>query len=150
MLSGDIEQRIENKLVADHIELASDFLKVPHHGSKTSSTEAFLGAVAPRVAVVSVGESNPFGHPAANIVERYSQAGVRLLRTDQDGATTALTDGQDLTVRTFAETLRDSESRTVVAVRPRGYDTSESSVEELPFAYSAMMRFASSASDSRT
>jgi competence protein ComEC len=106
LLSGDIEQRVEDKLVAEHAELASDFLKVPHHGSKTSSTKVFLAAVAPRGAVVSVGESNPFGHPAAPIVERYADAGVRFLRTDRDGAVTALTDGQNMTVRTFAEVSR--------------------------------------------
>jgi competence protein ComEC len=106
LLSGDVEQRVENKLVADHAELASDFLKVPHHGSKTSSTKLFVAAVAPRVAVVSVGEGNPFGHPAAPIVERYADAGVRFLRTDQDGAVTALTDGQNMKVFTYAETTR--------------------------------------------
>jgi competence protein ComEC len=55
------------------------------------------------VAVVSVGEANPFGQPAENIVQRYTRAGVRLLRTDRDGAVTALTDGQKLSVNTFAE-----------------------------------------------
>ncbi|MGA7964115.1 MAG: hypothetical protein WCA33_20655, partial [Candidatus Acidiferrales bacterium] len=74
-----------------------------HHGSKTSSTDAFVGAVAPRVAVVSVGEGNQFGHPVDAVVERYAQAGARFLRTDRDGAVTALTDGRGLLVRTFAE-----------------------------------------------
>lgn len=60
-------------------------------------------AVAPKVAVVSAGEANPFGHPAPGTVERYAQAGVHLLRTDRDGAVTALTDGQALMVTTFAE-----------------------------------------------
>jgi competence protein ComEC len=75
-------------------------LKVPHHGSKTSSTDAFVAAVAPKFAVVSVGEGNQFGHPVDSVVERYAAAGVRFLPTDRDGA---LTDGQNLTVRTFAE-----------------------------------------------
>ena len=61
LLTGDIEQRVEDRLVAEHAELASDFLKVPHHGSKTSSTKVFVAAVTPRVAVVSVGESNRSG-----------------------------------------------------------------------------------------
>jgi competence protein ComEC len=90
-------------LVSEHAPLAAEFLKVPHHGGKTSSTEAFLAAVVPRIAVVSVGESNPFGHPAEAVLERYERAGVRLLRTDHDGAVTAITDGQNLEVRTFAE-----------------------------------------------
>jgi competence protein ComEC len=76
---------------------------VPHHGSKTSSTQAFLGAVAPHFAVVSVGESNAFGHPAPEIVERYQGDGIRLLRTDRDGAITTLTDGQNLLVHTYVE-----------------------------------------------
>ena len=103
LLTGDIEKRSESALVSEHAPLAAEFLKVPHHGGKTSSTEAFLAAVAPRIAVVSVGESNPFGHPAEAVLERYEQAGVRLLRTDHDGAVAAITDGQNLEVRTFAE-----------------------------------------------
>ena len=103
LLPGDAQQRSEDELVGSRAALAADFLKVPHHGSKTSSTEAFLAAVAPSVAVVSVGEANPFGQPAENIVQRYTRAGVRLLRTDRDGAVTALTDGQKLSVSTFTE-----------------------------------------------
>jgi competence protein ComEC len=64
------------------------------------------GGVAPRVAVVSVGESNQFGHPVDAVVERYGQAGLRFLRTDRDGAVTAPTDGHGLVVHTFAEGRR--------------------------------------------
>ena len=103
LLTGDIEKRSESTLVAEHASLAADFLKVPHHGGKNSSTQAFLAAVAPRIAVVSVGEANPFGHPAEAALKRYEQAGVRLLRTDRDGAITAITDGQNLEVHTYAE-----------------------------------------------
>jgi competence protein ComEC len=102
LLTGDIEQRAEDGLLADHEPLASEFLKVPHHGSKTSSTMPFLAAVSPRVAVVSVGASNPFGHPARSVVERYRQNGVRLLRTDRDGAVTALADGTLLSISAYA------------------------------------------------
>jgi competence protein ComEC len=103
LLTGDIERKAETGLVDENVPLAADFLKVPHHGSKTSSTDAFLAAVMPRVAVASVGESNPFGHPAEVVVERYERAGARFLRTDRDGAVTALTDGHEFTVHTFAE-----------------------------------------------
>ncbi len=103
LLTGDIEQRVEERLVTDQEPLAADFLKVPHHGSKTSSTEAFLAAVAPRVAAVSVGEGNPFGQPAPSVVERYAHRGIRLLSTDLDGAITARTDGENLDVHTFVE-----------------------------------------------
>jgi len=103
LLSGDIENRAESSIVAEHSTIASEFLKVPHHGSKTSSTPPFVAAVSPQLAVVSVGESNPFGHPAEAVIERYEQAGVRLLRTDRDGAVSALTDGRSLEVHTYAE-----------------------------------------------
>ncbi len=103
LLAGDIQKKVEQRLVKEDAEIAADFLKVPHHGSKTSSTPDFVAAEAPKVAVISAGEANPFGHPAPGTVERYAQAGVRLLRTDHDGAVTALTDGQGLTVSTFAE-----------------------------------------------
>jgi competence protein ComEC len=101
LLPGDIQNKVEDELVKEHAPLAADFLKVPHHGSKTSSTEVFLAAVAPRVAVISVGEANPFGHPAQYVIERYVHSGARLFRTDRDGAVTALTDGRNIVVQAF-------------------------------------------------
>ncbi len=106
LLPGDIQKKAEEDLAAQGAPLAADFLKVPHHGSKTSSTPDFLAAVSPRVAVVSSGEGNPFGHPAPSTVERYQQAGIRLLRTDRDGAVTALTDGKNLMVSAHSKTLQ--------------------------------------------
>jgi len=103
LLPGDIEKKVESALAHDGTPLAADFLKVPHHGSKTSSTDAFVAAVSPRVAVVSVGEANPFGHPAETVLERYGRDHVSLLRTDRDGAVTALTDGRTLEIHTYAE-----------------------------------------------
>ncbi len=105
LLAGDIEKHTEEKLAKDNAAVRADFLKVPHHGSKTSSTEAFLAAVTPRVAAVSVGEANPFGHPSENVIERIEQHGVRMLRTDRDGAITVQTDGTSLSVRTYIEHL---------------------------------------------
>ncbi len=103
LLPGDIEAKAENALVSDGESLAADFLKVPHHGSKSSSTEAFLEGVAPRFAVISVGEGNPFGHPNDSVVERYEQRGTRIFRTDQNGAVTALSDGRTVTVTAYRE-----------------------------------------------
>jgi competence protein ComEC len=100
---GDIQKKAEEELVTEHAPLAADFLKVPHHGSTTSSTEAFLTAVAPHVAVVSAGEANPFGHPAQPTLDRYAQWGVHLYRTDRDGAARALTDGRGLSVHSYVE-----------------------------------------------
>ena len=102
LLSGDIEKGAENTLVDEHQPLSAEFLKVPHHGSKTSSTEEFLDAVAPRVAVISVGEDNPYGLPYSATVQRYQEKKIRLLRTDENGAVIASTDGRSLFVSDFA------------------------------------------------
>ncbi len=106
LLPGDIEQKVERELVADGDTLSADFLKTPHHGSRTSSTSDFLSAVAPTTAVVSVGENNSFGHPHPTVIQRYEERGIRLLRTDRDGAVTALADGHSIVIRTFVAGLR--------------------------------------------
>jgi competence protein ComEC len=76
-------------------------LKVAHHGSKTSTTDAFLAASHPVFGAISVGRDNSFGHPSPEVIERLEDAGVRVYRTDRDGAITASTDGATLRVCTF-------------------------------------------------
>jgi len=73
-------------------------LKVAHHGSATSSTPAFLTAVKPRVALVSVGFANTYGHPSTEVVRGLTSAGAQVLRTDQLGTIVVRTDGRSLTV----------------------------------------------------
>lgn len=84
LLTGDIERAAESILAAAIRK--TDVLLVPHHGSRSSSSEEFIAAVAPRWAVVPAGYRNRFGHPAREVLERYAKAGVRVLRTDLDGA----------------------------------------------------------------
>jgi len=101
VLTGDIGKAVEEMLVQQLVPAPLRIVKVPHHGSLTSSTAAFVEAAAPRVAVFSVGRSNRFGHPAAGVVERYERVGAEVLRTDRDGAVTVETDGQTLDIGTF-------------------------------------------------
>lgn len=103
LLTGDAERRVEDTLIEEHEPLQADFLKVPHHGSKTSSSEEFLKAVDPRVAVVSVGLGNSYGQPNPATVQRYMNLGIPLFRTDHDGAVTVLTDGHTIAARDFAK-----------------------------------------------
>jgi competence protein ComEC len=87
LLTGDIEARTEADLIRrEDMALRADLLVVPHHGSRTSSTTAFIAAVSPRVAVFTPGYRNRFGHPRPEIVERYDKAGIRSVRTDYEGA----------------------------------------------------------------
>ncbi len=101
LLPGDIEKPIESDLVLRGDPLSADVLKVPHHGSRTSATEPLLRAVQPGYAVVSVGETNSFGHPHREMLDRLRDARVRALRTDQDGTVTFLSDGNSVRVITF-------------------------------------------------
>lgn len=87
LLTSDIEAADEAALLQRYPgQLAADVLLVPHHGSKTSSTPAFLAAVNAPQAVIPVGYRNPYGHPKAAVVERYAAMSTRLWRTDRDGA----------------------------------------------------------------
>jgi competence protein ComEC len=87
ILTGDIEREQEAALVAAHGQaLRSDVLIAPHHGSRTSSTAAFIEAVAPTVAVFQAGYRNRFGHPSADVIERYRGRGIAVVASPQCGA----------------------------------------------------------------
>ncbi len=96
LLTGDIEKKAEAALLTS--DLKADVVKVPHHGSKTSSTEAFIFATRPRFAIVSVGKDSMFGHPHAEVVERWKRAGAQVLTTGKCGMISVNTDGKDLWV----------------------------------------------------
>jgi competence protein ComEC len=81
--------------------LRADVLKVGHHSSKNSTTQEFLDAVAPSMAIISLGEDNPYGHPSPELLERLKASGSRVLRTDRDGAVHILTDGDRLEISCF-------------------------------------------------
>ena len=96
LLTGDMEHAIESRLLASGANLHADVLKVGHHGSRTSSTPAFLEAVAPSVALISAGYENSFGHPHPDVLGRLWARHVAVLRTDLDGLVTARTDGHSV------------------------------------------------------
>jgi competence protein ComEC len=86
LLAGDIERAQEEALLRQAEALRADVLLVPHHGSKTSSSEAFIAAVLPRWALVQSGYRNRYGHPAAPVVERYRARGITLVDSPHCGA----------------------------------------------------------------
>jgi competence protein ComEC len=96
LFTGDAEEMAERALLSTGAPLRADVLKVGHHGSNRSTSAAFLTAVAPRLAVISVGADNRFGHPHPDVLQRL--AGIRVLRTDQSGRIEITSDGKALWV----------------------------------------------------
>lgn len=96
LFTGDAELALERQLLqrANARDLDVDLLKVAHHGSITSSTEAFLDAVTPRIALVSVGRDNTYGHPSPTVMQRLLDRGATVLRTDQLGSVVLRSDGR--------------------------------------------------------
>lgn len=102
LLTGDVEQQIDPRLLAAGLAEPGaplDVLKVAHHGSGTATTDAFVAQMAPRVAVISAGWGNPYGHPSPATVARLKESGAQLFRTDLDGSVAISTDGHDLAAR---------------------------------------------------
>jgi competence protein ComEC len=101
VLTGDIGGAVEQTIATRFEPARIRVVKVPHHGSASSSTAEFLEAMKPQIAIVSAGRGNRFGHPAAAVLERYREAGAEIFRTDRDGAVTIETDGTGVKVSTF-------------------------------------------------
>jgi competence protein ComEC len=98
LLASDVERAGELALVGSGAPLAATVLKVPHHGSRTSSGPELLAAVRPALALVSVGARNPYGHPDPAVLTRLTALGTDIYRTDHDGALLLETDGRTLKV----------------------------------------------------
>ena len=102
LLTADIGHSVEERLLREDVELSATVLKVGHHGSKTATSQRFLDAVNPAVAVISVGRDNSYGHPAGEVVARLElRLGAgSVYRTDLDGDVVVVTDGVGVRVRT--------------------------------------------------
>ena len=96
LFTGDSSAEDEEALLAAGWTVECDVLKVAHHSSRTSTSEAFLTAAAPRYAILSVGADNPYGHPTQEVLDRLDAAGVTLYRTDTQGIIHCVSDGAEL------------------------------------------------------
>ncbi len=94
LFTGDIGANVERDLCEEYPDLESEVLKVPHHGSRGSSSRGFLNAVRPKIAVVQVGRRNTHRHPHKDAIERYDSVHCEVLRTDLDGAVTVTSNGK--------------------------------------------------------
>ena len=101
LLTGDIEKQGETAVLQEGSDIKSDLVKVAHHGSKTSSIEAFVAASRPSLAIISVGRTSMFGHPNKDVVERWRASGAEVMTTGQRGTISVTTDGRTLDISTF-------------------------------------------------
>jgi competence protein ComEC len=101
VLTGDIDREVEQELAASFDGNRVVVLKVPHHGSATSSSHALLGTLRPAIALIGVGRGNPYGHPAPWAMGRLHDAGAEVFRTDLDGQIDVVTDGERVWAGTF-------------------------------------------------
>jgi competence protein ComEC len=107
LLAADIEAPVERVLLArERAALRAQVLLVPHHGSKTSSTEPFLDSIGPSIAVFQVGYRNRFHHPYGSVFERFRARGIALSRSDEDGAARIDAGGATLSLQRYRQTHR--------------------------------------------
>lgn len=98
LFTGDIGQRSEAKIILNASQPESDVLKVGHHGSKNSTSDEFISAVSPKIAVISAGKGNPYGHPHNEVLDVLAKYGIRVLRTDLQGDIKIISDGKNLKI----------------------------------------------------
>ena len=120
LLAGDVEEEVDPRLLTAGLPPV-DLLKVAHHGSRTATTDAFVAAVRPRIAVASAGADNTYGHPARSTMDRLAAAGARVYRTDRDGTVTVTFEAGGVGVRT--------EPRRGMAARPTAPAPAASAVQ---------------------
>lgn len=102
LLTGDMEREAEY-LLKDRLTQPLDFIKIPHHGSKTSSTEELLDNIRPKVGIISLGKNNMYGHPNKEVIERYDDLGTRIYRTDNMGRIKLVLKNDSYYIDTFLE-----------------------------------------------
>ncbi len=103
LFTGDIEKKAENDILEYGADVDSDVLKASHHGSSTSSGEAFIEAVSPEICIISCGDGNDYGHPHAEVLELFNDYGAESYRTDRYGTVTVYSDGKQIYVSTERE-----------------------------------------------
>jgi len=115
LFTGDAEKKVETDLISRGVDIRADILKVGHHGSRNASTSSFLNSVYPGVAVIQCGKDNSYGHPHEETLERLSETGCPVLRTDMEGDIILSTDGKTI-IRSTGETYEITEKDETVTL----------------------------------
>ena len=100
LFMGDASSNVEEKLLEKNVNVSADVLKVSHHGSRSATTQSFLNAVNPTAAVLSVGDINTYNLPSIEVVQRLTDFGCKIYRTDLQGNIVMNSDGKSINVQT--------------------------------------------------
>lgn len=122
LFTGDAEQETEARILESGQDIESTVLKVGHHGSSTSTSQAFLDAVSPTYAVISCGKDNSYGHPHSETLAKLASAGVEVFRTDELGDIYCTSDGTEVTF-SYGEYHKDSDTSAAEIEEPQQPDT---------------------------
>lgn len=122
LFTGDAEQETEEKILESGQDIKSTVLKVGHHGSSTSTSQAFLDAVSPTYAVISCGKDNSYGHPHSETLAKLASAGVEVFRTDELGDIYCTSDGSEVTF-SYGEYHKDIETSSAEVEESQQPDT---------------------------
>lgn len=122
LFTGDAEQETEEKILETGKDIESTVLKVGHHGSSTSTSQAFLDAVSPTYAVISCGKDNSYGHPHSETLAKLASAGVEVFRTDELGDIYCTSDGSEVTF-SYGEYHKDADTSAAEIEEPQQPDT---------------------------
>ena len=122
LFTGDAEQETEEKILESGQNIESTVLKVGHHGSSTSTSQAFLDAVSPTYAVISCGKDNSYGHPHSETLAKLASAGVEVLRTDELGDIYCTSDGSEVTF-SYGEYHKDADTSAAEIEEPQQPET---------------------------
>ena len=115
LMEGDAEKQVERAALENGTDLRATLFKAGHHGSATSNTEEFVQAVHPRIAVVSCGENNSYGHPHEDVLETFRREGVQVFRTDLNGTVVAYVDEENV-LRIAVTKSEEAEAASLTAV----------------------------------
>ncbi len=138
LFTGDAEKNAENAVIQNHPnKLKSTVLKSGHHGSKTSSSHAFLDLVQSEYTAISAGEGNSFGHPTQEILNRYDYLGIKVFRTDKDGNIESFTDGKTIEFVTNNSPIEFASKPKVISITPNSatiqWTTNRESTTEISY-----------------
>lgn len=138
LFTGDCEAEAEADLIASGADLSADVYLAGHHGSDTASSQAFMDAVSPTYAVISCGEGNSYGHPHAEVLNRFRSMGIQVFRTDEQGSVIAESDGTGITwncapSETWQTGERTKNAQTGAEIQPAN-ETDAAAAQDMPTA----------------